>query len=45
MTIADIREWNDLKSDNIMAGQVLVVDAKKAVKKKTTRLPLLQSTQ
>ena len=34
VTIADIREWNDLKSDNIMAGQVLVVDAKKAVKKK-----------
>ena len=30
----DIRELNDLKSDNIMAGQVLVVDAKKAVKKK-----------
>ena len=34
VTIADIREWNDLKSNNIMAGQVLVVDAKKAVKKK-----------
>ncbi len=34
VTIADIREWNDLKSDNIMAGQVLVVDAKKAVKKR-----------
>ena len=34
VTIADIREWNDLKSENIMAGQVLVVDAKKAVKKK-----------
>lgn len=30
VSIADLRSWNDLKSDNIMAGQTLTVDAKKA---------------
>lgn len=39
VTIANLRDWNDLKSDNIMAGQTLVVDAKKAKKKTEPAAP------
>ncbi len=34
VSVADLKDWNNLSSGNVMAGQTLVVDAKKAVKKK-----------
>lgn len=34
VTIDQLKEWNDLKSSNIQAGQTLLVDADKAKKKK-----------
>ncbi len=34
VTVADLQDWNNMTNGNVMAGQTLVVDAKKAVKKK-----------
>ncbi len=37
VTVADLQDWNNMTNGNVMAGQTLVVDAKKAVKKKDTQ--------